>query len=121
MVLERLVTAKHLLDAAAIDRRKVAWAEDYLRGRASAAGTMSGPWSGHSATGEMRRSRVSMFDPAELIRVQTLCRKIYRTNGEGRAAASSIGYNRNQFSEAQLAGSTACRRLACAIYVVQTA
>jgi len=57
MVLERLVTAKHLLDAAAIDRRKVAWAEDYLRGRASAAGTMSGPWSGHSATGEMRRSR----------------------------------------------------------------
>ena len=28
MLLERLVTAKHLLDAAAIDRRKVAWAED---------------------------------------------------------------------------------------------
>ena len=42
-------------------------------------------------------------------------------NGEGRAAASSIAYNRNQFSEAQLAGSTACRRLARAIYVVQTA
>jgi hypothetical protein len=29
MALERLVTAKHLLDAAAIDRRKVAWAEAY--------------------------------------------------------------------------------------------
>jgi hypothetical protein len=29
MLLERLVTAKHLLDAAAIDRRKVAWAEDF--------------------------------------------------------------------------------------------
>jgi hypothetical protein len=28
MLLERLVTAKHLLDAAAIDRRKVVWAED---------------------------------------------------------------------------------------------
>jgi hypothetical protein len=27
--MERLVTAKHLLDAAAIDRRKVAWAEAY--------------------------------------------------------------------------------------------
>jgi nitrile hydratase accessory protein len=27
--LEWLVTAKHLLDAAAIDRRKVAWAEAY--------------------------------------------------------------------------------------------
>ena len=62
-----------------------------------------------------------MFDPIELNRVQTLCREIYRTNGEGRAAASSIDYNRNQFSEAQLAGSTACRRLARAIYVVQTA
>ena len=38
-----------------------------------------------------------MFDPTELTRVQTLCREIYRTNGEGRAAASRIDYNRNQF------------------------
>lgn len=59
-----------------------------------------------------------MFDPTELNRVQTLCREIYRTNGEGRAVASSIDYNRNQFSEDQVAGSTACRRLARAIYVV---
>jgi hypothetical protein len=29
MALERLVTAKHLLDAGAIDRRKMAWAEAY--------------------------------------------------------------------------------------------
>ena len=35
-----------------------------------------------------------MFDPTELNRVQTLCREIYRTNGEGRATASSIDYNR---------------------------
>jgi len=35
------------------------------RGRASAASSVSGPWSGHSATGKMRRQR-SLSQPSSI-------------------------------------------------------
>src|SRR5215469_12694986 len=62
----------------------------------------------------LQRRVCKLSVPNELNRVQTLCRRELTRERRGRATASSIG------SEALLTGSTACRRLVRAIYVVQT-